>query len=101
MTNPLSKGFQTSEFAATVSGVLVSLLVTFGVIQAADAKTLTNLLATVIAGAVALISIWGMVAQYVQGRNQIKQTMLEKNITAVKTQENSVKTDAEATTPSL
>lgn len=68
-------GWKTSEFAAvgvTVVTNLIAILVVMGLVPAGDQSGLTQALAGIISGAVAIISNGVIVWQYVRSRTEVK-----------------------------
>ena len=71
----MKNGFLTSEFWVTTLTTVASLFVLSGYIPSGDSTQLVDLGKQVISGIIALASI----ISYVQGRVELKKTMLESN----------------------
>lgn len=77
MTDPAHKGTSSSEFYATIGGLVAAIAVSGGVISAEQQNALAEAVVLVLVGLGGVGAIFGMVRAYVNGRNNLKMKMLE------------------------
>ena len=77
-TNPANSGVKTTEFFATIGGLLATGGVTLGIVSVDQQNEFANLITAVLTGFSALGIIFGLVYRYIQNRHELKMKMLEQ-----------------------
>ena len=76
-TKKVKSGVQTTEFWATLSGLVVSVTVALGVVSAQDAGSLEGALTGAAAG---ILTVWAnakIILEYIKGRNKLKEEAMK------------------------
>ena len=78
--DPTKTGFKTSEFAASLGGVVAVGAVSLGIVSADQTDIFAQMVTDLVTGLVAVVAIAGIIIKYVEGRNELKSKLIDRGV---------------------